>query len=133
MKIVVDTSIIISVLTNEKHKQDIIKNTKYADLIAPFSLHWEIGNAFSSMFKRNIINLKQAKEVLFNYYQIPIRFIDVDLESSIEISKQFNIYAYDAYFLVCSQTEKAPLMTLDKNLLKLSKEIGIITLEVNHG
>lgn len=130
MTIVADTSIIIAVLTNEGHKNRIIYLTENADLIAPSSLKWEIGNAFSAMFKRGKINLQQAKEGISYFGLIPIKYIDVDLTQSIEISNKFNIYAYDAYFLVCSQTEKAPLMTLDKNLAEKARQQGIKTIEV---
>ena len=51
MSLVVDTSVIISVLLNEKSKSKLIKITKGENLIAPSALYWEIGNAFSAMFK----------------------------------------------------------------------------------
>jgi len=57
MNLVVDTSVIIAVITNEEHKRQLINLSKGADLIAPPSLHWEIGNAFSAMFKRKRISL----------------------------------------------------------------------------
>ena len=49
MNIAVDTSVIIAVLTNEKSKEKLIQLTKGADLVAPASMHWEMGNAISSM------------------------------------------------------------------------------------
>jgi uncharacterized protein with PIN domain len=49
MNIVVDTSVIIAVITNEPHKPQLIDITREVDLLAPLSLHWEIGNAFSAM------------------------------------------------------------------------------------
>jgi uncharacterized protein with PIN domain len=39
MKLIVDTSVIVAVLTNEKHKQRLIERTRDADLVAPSSLH----------------------------------------------------------------------------------------------
>ncbi|MFQ5455563.1 MAG: hypothetical protein ACE5EA_05065 [Nitrospirota bacterium] len=38
----------------------MIELTNGADLIVPYSVHWEIGNAFSAMLKRKRITLKQA-------------------------------------------------------------------------
>ncbi|MFA6980539.1 MAG: type II toxin-antitoxin system VapC family toxin [Ignavibacteriaceae bacterium] len=63
MSLVVDASIIIAVLTNEKNKSNLIRVTVGEDLLAPSSLHREIGNAFSAMFKRNRITLEQAKKL----------------------------------------------------------------------
>jgi len=125
MKIVVDTSVVIAVIVNEKHKKQLTKITKGASLIAPISLHWEIGNAFSVMFKRKRINLKNATRAVGHYYKIPLRFIEPDLKSSLEISDNLGIYAYDAYFIQCAIQHKAPLLSLDRALLQHAQEIGI--------
>ena len=74
MSIVVDTSVIISVITNEKSKTKLVRITQGEDLIAPSSLHWELGNAFSSMFKRKILSLKLAEKAL-NYYSMISKFL----------------------------------------------------------
>jgi hypothetical protein len=64
MNLVMGTSVIIAVITNEDHKGQLIGISKGADLIAPASIHWEIGNAFSLMFKRNRIGLERATSAL---------------------------------------------------------------------
>lgn len=130
MSIVVDTSIIISVITNEKSKPKLVKITQGEDLIAPSSLHWEIGNAFSSMFKRKIISLKLAKKALDYYSMIPLRLVEVDLFKTLEISNKYNIYAYDAYFLECSKNYNSSLLTLDKKLIEIAKLMNLNVIEV---
>ena len=130
MKIVIDTSVVIAVITNEMHKQHLIEITKGSDLIAPPSLHWEIGNAFSAMFKRNKITLDQAISAIKYYNLIPIRFYDVNLDTSIELSETFEIYAYDAYFIECALKQKANLLTLDKKLSEIAKRSGVKIIEV---
>lgn len=130
MSLVVDTSVIISVLINENSKSRLIKLTKGEDLIAPSSLHWEIGNAFSAMFKRKKIGLKLAKNAIEYYYIIPIRLVDVDIKKSLEISYSYNIYAYDAYFLECARNYNSTLITLDNGLLHVAKQMNINVKEV---
>jgi len=130
MNIVVDTSVIIAVITNEKHKKRLIQITKNRDLIAPSSLHWEIGNAISAIVKRNRITLAQAKVAIGYYLQIPIRYVDVKLESAIGICMKENIYAYDAYFIECALMQKAPLLSLDNKLIEIAKILGIKIIEV---
>jgi len=44
MDVTVDTSVVIAVIANEPEKQSLIRMTEGADLIAPHSVHWEIGN-----------------------------------------------------------------------------------------
>jgi len=130
MSLVVDTSVIISVITNGVHKAKLIKETKGEELIAPISLHWEIANAFSAMFKRSRISLEQAKEALKYYSQIKIRLVEVDLNKTLDVSFNYNIYAYDAYFIICAKQYKSRLISLDKGLLHIAKQNNIITIEV---
>jgi predicted nucleic acid-binding protein len=130
MNIVVDASAIIAVVVNEPSKSNIIEATQDASLIAPASIHWEIANAFSAMFKRERVSLDEALDAIDIYKQIPIRFIEVELEEALRIAHQFNIYAYDAYLLRCAQKYKSPLISLDKTLLKLAKELKLQVIEV---
>ncbi len=130
MDIVVDASVIIAVIVNEPSKSNIVQATQGASLIAPASISWEIANAFSAMFKRNRITLDEALTAIDIYQQIPIRFVDVELKESLRIAHRLNIYAYDAYLLRCTQKQKAPLLTLDKALLKLAKELRLQVIEV---
>lgn len=134
MQIVVDASAIIAVILNENSKPEIIEATKDAMLVAPGSLPWEIGNALSSLFKRKRISLDQALEALHSYRKISIRLVDIDLEQAVKLAKEMNIYAYDAYVLVCALTHKAAILALDGPLAKLAKEKEIKLVEVgSHG
>jgi len=130
MKIVVDTSVIIAVLTNEPSKRKIIKVTEGHSICAPSSLHWEIGNAFSAMLKRRRINIEQIKKALLIYSFIPIQFEEVDLMNALEIADKFNIYAYDAYFLECAKSKNYPIISLDEKLIYVAKMMEIQTIEV---
>lgn len=130
MNIAVDASVIIAVIANEPEKESIIQVTKGATLITPASIHWEIGNAFSAMLRRNRISLHQALKAIEVYNQIPIRFAEVELEDSLKICAQQNIYAYDAYLIRCAMKYSLPLLSLDINLVKLAGEIGVEVIEV---
>jgi predicted nucleic acid-binding protein len=130
MNIIVDTSVIIAVIVNESSKPAIIQATQKADLLAPASIHWEIGNAFSAMFKRNRITLDEAHEAVEIYKQIPIRVVDIELEEALRIAKQLNIYAYDAYLIRCAQKYSAPLLSLDEALLRVAEEFKVKVIKV---
>ena len=131
MNITIDTSALIAVIGNEASKKKIIEMTKGCSLCAPMSVHWEIGNAFSAMFKRRSSTIEQAQQAIKAYRQIPIKFIDVPLEQTLEISYAKNMYAYDAYLVQCTQLTSTPLLTLDSGLKKVAKEMGIQLLEVS--
>lgn len=130
MKIVVDTSVIVAVIANEPEKTALIEMARGSELVAPQSVHWEIGNAFSAMLKRKKLTSGEATRALKVYGRIQIRFLDVELEQSLRIADEQGIYAYDAYVLRCAQKHRSPLISFDQSLLACAKRIGIQVKEV---
>jgi len=130
MNIVIDTSILIAVIANEPQRDMIIEITRGADLLAPPSVHWEVGNAFSAMLRRNRITLAQTLRALEVYGQIPIRSANVELEDSLTIAAQLNIYAYDAYLIRCALKYNAPLISLDEGLVRAAQQMKVRIIEV---
>lgn len=130
MSLITDTSVIIAILTNEAHKSELIKLTRGKDLIAPESLHYEIGNAFSAMIKRKRINLKLAERALEQYKKIPLRLVSIDLSEAVSIAGKYGIYAYDAYFVECAIRYKSELISLDRTLIEIASKEGIKTIKV---
>lgn len=130
MDIVIDASVIIATIANEPEKDRLIQATKGANLITPPSIHWEIGNAFSAMLKRNRISFDQIRDAIDIYYQIPIRFANVELEESLQLAAENKIYAYDAYVIRCALKYQAALLSLDQNLLTVANAMGVKVIEV---
>jgi len=130
MDITVDTSMLIAVIGNEASRDRAIKLTTGHGLIAPSSVHWEIGNALSAMIKRNRITLAQANACIEVYQNIPIRLVDVDLKQSMVLVSKLRIYAYDAYLLACATQFGTPLLTLDGLMKVAAASLGIEVLEV---
>ena len=128
--VVVDASVLIAVVVNEPQKAKLIALTQNKSLIAPHSIHWEIGNAFSAMLKRQRIDLAQAQTAISAYMQIPVRFVDIELEKAVDLAGRFNIYAYDAYLIRCALKYQAPLITLDRRLENTAQLAGAKILEV---
>ena len=126
----VDTSALIAVIGNEASKDRIIEITANYSLYAPASVHWEIGNAFSAMFKQSKLKLEEAQKGLKIFESIPIQYIKPDFVNTMKISKQANIYAYDAYFLDCASRYKAPILTLDRKLRSVAQKIKVAIVEV---
>lgn len=130
MDIVIDTSALIAVIVNEPERNKIIKLTTGNTLVGPGSIPWEIGNAFSAMFKRKRVNLDEAKKGFLIFEAIPIRYIQPDFVNAMTISKQTNMYAYDAYFIDCAIKQRSPLLTLDRKLKIAAQSLNVKTLEV---
>jgi predicted nucleic acid-binding protein len=129
-EIVIDTSAIVAVITDASEKPALIEMTENAALIAPSSVHWEVGNAFSAMIRRGRLTPALAARAIDIYHSIPIRFVDVDLTASLMIAAEHRLYAYDAYLIECSRTRRAPLLTLDRALARVATKMTIDVMEI---
>jgi predicted nucleic acid-binding protein len=129
LDIVVDASVLIAVLTGEPARDQLIARTQGADLLAPGSVHWEIGNAFSALLKRRRLKLPEVQAALASYAQIPIRFVEVELATALELADRFGLYAYDACLMACARRQRAPLLTLDARLGRAAREAGVELVE----
>jgi len=129
MKIVADTNTFIAVALNEPEKDMIIRLTEGYDLIAPEVLPFEIGNALTAMMKRNALEVEEVILAwdMAQYIQVDLRRIDI--RAALNIATQYNIYAYDAYFLECALNLRSPLLTLNQRMKGIAQEIGIQVME----
>jgi predicted nucleic acid-binding protein len=76
------------------------------------------------------IGVDKAQQSLGIYRKIHIDFVEVELEESLNIAQQLNIYAYDAYLIRCALKYKAPLISLDRRLRGYAQQMNINVLEV---
>lgn len=131
MTLVSDTSAIIAVILSEPSRERLREETKGANLIAPPSLRWEIGNALSASFKQGRLSLDDALEAVREYQEnIPVRFVDIGLAEAVRQSHDLGIYAYDAFMIVCAQQQGCPLLTLDGGQRDAAEEAGVEVLYV---
>lgn len=130
MRIVVDTSVVIAVIAGETEKARIVELTKESTVVAPPSIDWEVGNAFSAMLKRSRIDLEQALQAIDVYREIAVETVEIDLKAAIRLAGRYNIYAYDAYILQCAIEHNLPLMTLDEDMAEIARQENVQIIEV---
>jgi predicted nucleic acid-binding protein len=82
------------------------------------------------MLKRKRITLAQALKSTEIDKTISIRFLDVGLEQALKLADDLDIYAYDAYIVECALKYKSPLISLDRNLVSVAKQMKVNVLEV---
>ncbi len=130
MKIILDTSIVIALIASGKERETIVDIIDGYDFLCSESIYPEIGNAVSAMFKRSRITLNQGIEIIEGFERIKIQTVSLNLNRAVEISHKFNIYAYDAYVVECSERLNSPLVTFDSRMKEVAKKLGITVIEV---
>jgi predicted nucleic acid-binding protein len=130
MEIVIDTSALLAVVAMEPERAELIRLTRGASLVAPSSVHWEIGNALSAMLKRKAIEMDDAVKVLEGYTSIPIRLLDPPLRQAVKLCGELNVYAYDVYVIACAINQRAPILSLDRVLVERARTLKLEIVEV---
>lgn len=129
MNVISDTNIFLAVALDEPEKEKIIQLTTKTDIISPEILPYELGNALTAMVKRRQLTPHSALAAFDAVNQIPVRLVSVDIQQALQLAFEFNIYAYDAYFLQCAKFFSCPLLTLDKRMKQVATELRIEILE----
>lgn len=127
---VIGTSALSAVLASEPLRAVLVGLTTGAELVAPASVHWEVGNALSGLLKKRRATLADVQRCLDAYARIPLRLVDVDLALALEVAGEHNLYAYDAYLITCALSQRAPLLTLDQGLARAATTAGVHLVEV---
>ena len=125
VKVVADTNTFLAVALNEPEKEWLVQATAGCDLVAPTLLPYEIGNALSALARRGLIAPSQLRTAWDAAAGIPVELIAVDCCASLLLAGRFQIYAYDAYFLQCSLDKRIPLLTLDRSMKRIAKQLDI--------
>lgn len=131
MKIVADTNTYLAVALKEPERESIIALTVSHELVAPEVLPFETGNALSAMVKRGRLNLKEASAVFDIIQKVPVELRKVDIQRAIVIAFEYKIYAYDAYWLECAAKLNCSILTLDKQMRMVARDMGIKIIEVD--
>lgn len=129
MNIVADTNIFLAVALGQPERFRVIGLTKGHDLIAPSVLPFEIGNALSALARRKALSAEDAQSAWKTTQSIPVELREIDVRSALATALRHNIYAYDAYFLECAQATRAPILTLDKAMIRIAREMNVQILE----
>lgn len=129
MKIVADTNTFLAVALEEPEKRQIVRLTVGHELVAPAVLPFEIGNALSAMCKRGAVSPEDVLAVREAAQAIPVELREPNLSAALRLAVQFEIYAYDAYFLECALNWRLPLLTLDRGMKHIARQLCVPLME----
>jgi predicted nucleic acid-binding protein len=129
MKIVADTNTFLAVALDEPEKAEIVQVTTGHDLVAPEVLPFEIGNALTAMLKKGAILPEDVPAAWDAVQAIPVELRGLDIPAALALAVRFGVYAYDAYFLECALSLRLPLLTLDRGMKHIARELSIPIVE----
>ena len=136
MNYILDTSVILQWFHRSgelhykeaKHIADDLRAGKI-DISIPDILPIELLNVF---IKGKGLSIDRANTMLKDLFEMPIKIIGVSLpvlELSSKLMEEYNIAAYDAYFLALAQIEECKLISDDQKAHGQIKDGTVIMLE----
>jgi predicted nucleic acid-binding protein len=125
-----DTSALLAVVLNEPERAAVIAATRGAQLLAAPSLPWEVGNALIALRRRRKIEVEEIPRAWATFERIPLRLLEIDVPAALDLAQTHTLYAYDAYVLQAARAARAPLVTLDRKVLRVARAEGIQIKEV---
>ncbi len=125
MNMVIDTSAIIASVMRGPERDALAEAASGHVLIAPGFVRWEVCQALSVMIRQKGIDVVEARRGMDILDNIPLRYVDVDMDQVISIASRMKGVAADAFLLETAIRYNAPLLTLDRSLGRAAESLGI--------
>ncbi len=129
-RITIDTSAVIAVILGEVSRDEILRRTEGAELLAAETLRFEMPNALTNKFKRNRLTLDEAHAALEYAERIPFQEAPVDWHQVIDLARELETYAYFAYPIAVALNHGCPLLSLDGGQNDAGRRAGIDIIEI---
>ena len=125
MQMTIDTSAIIAVMTSEPTRRSVERVIRRSRMIAPPSLHWEVGNGLANYMNKKGASLDSALAGWRTFERMNVQPLEIDFFLALKLAQQLRIYAYDAYIIQCAIQHKTPLLTLDNRMRACAKVLNL--------
>lgn len=125
MNMVIDTSAIIASVMRGPERDALAEAASGHVLIAPGCVRWEVCQALSVMIRQKGIDVVEARRGMDILDNIPLRYVDVDMDQVLSIASRMKGVAADAFLLETAIRYNAPLLTLDRSLGRAAESLGI--------
>lgn len=132
MSIVIDASITMTWYFDDEttpRTDDVLDDVTEGGAIVPGLWRIEVANAFQSAIRRKRISRDYRDAALAELAKLPIA-IDGEADASawtttVNLADRFDLTIYDATYLEVAQRRRLALGTLDKDLAKAARSLGI--------
>jgi predicted nucleic acid-binding protein len=131
---VVDASAFGALLFGESAKPWVQDQTRGEVLIAPRMLHFELGNVCWVKMRRNPNEADALLTVWMDWAsESPVMVVDIDLIDTLRLAREHHLTFYDASYLWLAQERAADLISLDGQLVRAARRLGLHAPAPNDG
>jgi predicted nucleic acid-binding protein len=130
--VVLDSSVTIAwFMPDEQTTESLAVRDQVINESAIVPVHWliEVGNALVIATRGRRISLEQRRDALAQLVKLQIttdrETSDHAWSASLDLAETFRLTLYDACYLELAQRRSLPLATLDNDLRKAAKALGI--------
>jgi predicted nucleic acid-binding protein len=120
-RLVVDASLIASVLFAEETDAESAGLLRGRALFAPTSLDYELANAGRTKVRRGTMSAEAALEALAKLERVTVERYPVPASKALALGLRYGLTAYDASYLWLAASIDAPLATLDTRLADVAR------------
>ena len=132
MSLVIDASLAVAWYFEDETTpatEAILDRVSEAGATVPTLWRLEVANAFQSAIRRKRITAPYRDQSLAELTQMPIT-IDADTNvyawtTTLRLAERFALTIYDSAYLELAQRRSLPLATLDDDLRKTAKKLGV--------
>ncbi len=126
--LVVDASAMFKCLVAEEWSTEAVSTLQSADMLtAPDLLYAECGNAIWKRARRGLLPRADAGELVARLRAYPLQALPLDdlTADAVRISLAFDHPIYDCYYVAAAIQSGHTLVTADKVLAKLARDVGL--------
>jgi len=116
-------------ISDQNYSESVLQSMKYFDAFVPTLWHLEAVSVLIGAEKRSEVSIGEIEAFISQLENLPIHVDTLTAHQAFNrtmtLSKAYNISSYDASYLELSIRKGYPLASLDKKLLKATKQANV--------
>ena len=123
---IVDASAIGAVLLVERDGTWVNEQTDSMELVAPAVLPFEVGNIFWKRLRRSASDAESILAIWTAWSaSLPVRLVQPAPVHTMRLAHETGLTFYDASYLRLAQEQDADPITLDRQLVRVARSLGL--------
>ena len=125
-EVVIDASALAAFLFAEEGGQAVVAKLGRSQMVAPSLLPYELSSVCFKKMRKEPARSEAFRAALQGYVDMPVELVDLTPLAVLQNVELFKLSAYDAAYLCLAMQRNAQLITLDADLGKAAKKLGLL-------